>query len=123
MTEQHPEPAGNEQHQNALGLLNRIRAAYAAGKAEGRGTGSTIEATMLEVGLLLHMIDNQVVVASAVEMLGAADGWNSAVNYTADRLGGAGDIYRKSMIAANPYTGPGEMLMNLASTNTERPES
>jgi len=120
MTEQHPEA---EQQQNALGLLNRLRAAYAAGKAEGRGPGDSLQATMLEVGLLLHMIDNQVVVASAVEMLGAADGWNAAVRHTADRLGAAGVDYRRAMLAGNPYTGPGEMLMKIASENPERPES
>lgn len=119
MTQPIPEP----DQQNALGVLNRLRAAYAEGKADRRGPGTMIEATMLEVGMLLHMIDNQVIVASAVEMLGAADGWNAAVNYTANRLSGAGEVYRTSMIAANPYTAPGEQLMKLASENPERPES
>lgn len=116
MTEQHPEA---EQTQNALGLLNRLRAAYAAGKAERRGPGAPIEATMLEIGMLLHMLDNQVITASAVEMMGASDGWNAAVNHTANRLAGAGEVYRAAMIAANPYTAAGKQLLDLASQPPE----
>lgn len=111
MTEQHPEA----QAPNALGSLNRLRAAYAAGKADRLAPGHPIEATMLEVGLLLQMIDNQIIVASAVEMMGASDGWNAAVSHTARQLGPAGDGYLAAMLRGNPYTAQGEMLMRLAS--------
>jgi len=113
MTEQHPEP---DQKQDGLAYLNRLRAAYAGAIADRRGPHAPIEATMLEVGLLLQMLDNQAVVASAAEAGGRVDGWNAAVNHTANTLGPVGDLYRKAMIAANPFAQDAAMLLELAAT-------
>lgn len=113
MTEQHPE-ADNKQ--DGLAYLNRLRAAYAGALADRRGPHAPIEATMLEVGLLLQMLDNQAIVASAAEAGGRVDGWNAAVTHTANRLGPAGDLYRKAMIDANPFAADAAMLLELAAT-------
>jgi hypothetical protein len=117
MTE--PTHEDKQHQQGGLAYLNRLRAAYAGAKADHRGPHETLEATMLEIGLLLQMMDNQAMVASAVEMGGASDGWNAAVNRTADTLGPAGDLYRKAMLAANPYTDTAAMLMELAATSAQ----
>jgi hypothetical protein len=121
MTEQHPEA---DQTQDGLAYLNRLRAAYAGAAAERVGPGHTIPATMLEIGLLLTMLDNQAIVTSAAEAGGRMEGWNAAVTHTANTLGPTADIYRKAMIDRNPFAADAAMLLELASNPTlpERPQ-
>lgn len=108
MTEQPAEP-------DVMQFINPLKAAVAGAKAEGgRPEDTSVPVTLIQLSFLLNILDNSNLIATACEAAGQSEGWDNAVNATADHLRGEGEVYRRQMLAANPYRLSAEMMMDLA---------
>jgi hypothetical protein len=108
MTEQPAEHDINE-------FINPLKAAVAGAKANGGGPADTsVPVTLIQLSFLLNILDNSNLIATACEAAGQEDGWDKAVNTTADHLSPNAEGYRRAMLAANPYRTQAAMMMDLA---------
>lgn len=107
MTEQPAEPDIQQ-------FINPLRATLAGRKADGGRADDTTPVSLIQLSFLLNILDNSNIIATACEAAGQAQGWDEAVNLTADKLDGKAEIYRVQMLAANPYRTHAAMLMDLA---------
>lgn len=101
--------------EDVMQFINPLKAAVAGARADGgRPEDTSVPVTLHQLAFLLNILDNSNMIASACEAAGQEEGWDNAVNATADHLKGHGEQYRAAMIAANPYRETAALMMDLA---------